>query len=59
MQNSIYEKAKEFKRKYPLTVAFRIKAHAKVASKFIGDDEKVKYVFLGQKNSNSYEIIKY
>ena len=57
MQNSIYEKAKEFKRKYPLTVAFRIKAHAKVASKFIGDDEEVKYVFLGQKNSNSYEII--
>ena len=58
MQNNIiYEKAKEFKRKYPRTIAFRIKAHAKIAAKYIGTDEEVKYVFLGQKNSNSYEII--
>ena len=57
MNNEIYKRVKEFKRKYPLTVAFRLKAHAKVASKFIGDDEKVKYVFAAQKNYNSYEII--
>ena len=35
----IYDKAKEFKRLYPATVAFRIRAHAKVAEKFIGSDE--------------------
>ena len=56
-KNIIYEKAKEFKRKYPSTVAFRIKAHAKVAARFIGDDEVVKYVFVAQKNFNSFEII--
>ena len=57
MNNEIYKRVKEFKRKYPLTVAFRLKAHAKVASKFVGDDEEVKYVFAAQKNYNSYEII--
>lgn len=56
MNNIIYEKAQEFKRKYPSTVAFRIKAHAKVASKFIGSDEEIKYVFVAQKNFHSYEI---
>ena len=57
MNNEIYERAKEFKRKYPKTVAFRLKAHAKVASKFVGEDEEVKYVFVAQKNFNSYEIV--
>ena len=56
-QNIIYEKAREFKRKYPKTVAFRIKAHAKVAAKYIGDDEEVKYVFLAQKNQNSFDFV--
>lgn len=53
----IYEKAKEFKKKYPRTIAFRIKKHAKVASKFIGDDEEVKYVFLAQKNQSSFDFV--
>lgn len=56
-KNIIYNKAREFKRKYPGTVAFRIKAHAKLAEKYIGSDEEVKYVFLAQKNNHSYEII--
>lgn len=56
-QNIIYEKAREFKRKYPKTVAFRIKAHAKVAAKYIGDDEEVKYVFVAQKNQNSFDFV--
>lgn len=57
MNNIIYEKAKEFKRKYPGTIAFRIKKHAKVASKFIGSDEEVKYVFLAQKNHHSLDFM--
>lgn len=56
-KNEIYEKAKEFKRKYPKTVAFRIKAHAKVADKFVGSDEEVKYVFVAQKNFESFDFI--
>ncbi len=53
----IYQKAKEFKRLYPATVAFRIRAHAKTAEKFLGSDEEVKYVFVAQKNFKSYDFI--
>lgn len=56
-KNIIYDKAREFKRKYPSTVAFRIKAHAKIAAKYIGDDEEVKYVFVAQKNQNSFDFV--
>ena len=57
MNNDIYLKARDFKRKYPKTVAFRLKAHAKVASKFVDNGEVVKYVFVAQKNFKSYEIV--
>lgn len=57
MNNEIYRRVKEFKRKYPMTIAFRLRAHAKIASKFIGSDEEIKYVFVAQKNYQSYEII--
>ena len=57
MNKEIYKRVKEFKRKSPKTIAFRLKAHAKVASQFIGEDEEVKYVFAAQKNFKSYEII--
>ena len=38
--NLIYKKAKEFMKKYPKTVAFRIKQHAKVASDIHNKDIK-------------------
>jgi len=57
MNNIIYNKVKEFKRKFPRTIAFRLKQHAKVASKYIGSDEEVKYVFVAQKNYHSHEIV--
>lgn len=56
-KNSIYTRVKEFKRKYPFTIAFRLKAHAKVAAQFVGSDEKIIYIFAAQKNFQSYEII--
>lgn len=56
-KNIIYDKVKEFKRKYPLTVAFRLRAHAKVAANFVGSDEEIKYVFVAQKNFHSFDII--
>ena len=46
-----YKMARAFKRKYGLTIAWRIKSHAKVVDKHLADDEEVKYVFLGQKNN--------
>lgn len=53
----ILQKALEFKRKYPSTIAWRIKKHAKVLEKHINPDEEVRYVFIGQKNDNPLDII--
>ena len=46
---NIYEQALAFKRKYPKTIAWRIKAHSKVAQTHVNPDETVKYVFACQK----------
>lgn len=57
MKNIVYEKALEFKSKYPLTVAWRLKTHCKLVEEYLNKDEKVKYVFVGQKNNHWYDII--
>ena len=57
MKSLVYEKALEFKRRYPSTVAWRIKAHAKVVEKYLNPGEVIKYVFVGQKNDCWYDII--
>ena len=46
----ILEKAIDFKKKYPLTVAWRLKQHAKVIRKHLTQDEEIIYVFEGQKS---------
>lgn len=56
-KNTIYQKAKRFMLKYPFTVAFRIRKHAKVASQFVGEDEEIKYVFVAQKNFGSFDFV--
>ena len=53
---SIYEEAKKFKKKYPMTIAWRLKKNSKIIEKYINPDEKIKYVFVGQKNDRSYDI---
>ena len=55
-KNPVYQKAKQFKNKYPKTIAWRLKAHCKVAEQYIDKDEEVLYVFACQKNTFSYEI---
>ena len=52
-----YQMARNFKRKYPLTVAWRIKQHCKIIDKHINPDEKVLYVFIGQKNASSLDFV--
>ena len=52
-----YRMAKEFKRKYPLTIAWRIKSHCKIIDKHLNKDEIVKYVFLGQKNNGALDMV--
>ena len=54
----IYLKAKEFKSKFPRTIAWRLHKHAAVVQKHLHDNEKVHYVFCGQKNVSSLMINK-
>lgn len=49
MNNGVYEKILNFKRKYPSTIAWRLKAHSKVVEKHLNQGEKVLYAFAGQK----------
>lgn len=55
---NIYQEALKFKRKYPKTVAWRIKEHSKIAKMHLNPDERVDYVFTCQKNTHSYEIFR-
>ena len=47
---SVAEKAREFKKKYPGTICWRINKHAQIVEEYVNPDEKVLYVFCGQKN---------
>lgn len=53
---SIYKNVKRFKKKYPLTIAWRLKSNSSVLEKHLNPDEEVKYVFTGQKNNKFYDI---
>ena len=47
--NSTYSKAQAFKNKYFPTIAFRLKKHASIVDKHLHSEEKIDYVFCGQK----------
>lgn len=51
-----YEMVREFKKKYPLTIAFRLAKHCKIIDKHLNPDEKVLYAFPAQKNAHVFEI---
>ena len=53
----IYRQSKKFRRRYPLTIAFRLKAHSKILAKHLNPGEKIRYVFAAQKGSSSFDII--
>ena len=55
MKNT-YGFLKSFMNKYPLTMAWRIKAHAKVVDNHLGKNEKILYAFAGQNNEGVVEI---
>lgn len=52
MNEEVYQSCKKFMKKYPKTIAWRIKKHSEVVQEHINDDEVVLYSFAGQKNSN-------
>lgn len=57
MASIVYAKVKEFKRRYPFTVAWRLKAHCKIVDMHLNPGEIVQYAFAAQKNDNPLDII--
>ena len=53
----VYQEALKFKRRYPSTIAWRLRSHCKRVEEHLNPDEEVLYVFVGQKNNNFYDII--
>ena len=48
--------ATAYAKKYPGTIAWRVKNHAKIIDKHLGQQEEVIYAFAGQKNDEAYNI---
>lgn len=57
MNYNVYKEASIFKKRYPFTIAWRIKAHSKIIEKHLNPGEQVLYVFAAQKNDNPLDII--
>ena len=55
MNTDVYGICKEFIKKYPSTVAWRVKKHSRVIQRHLNDDEVVLFSFAGQKNSNIFQ----
>lgn len=53
----VYEKVKEFKKKYPMTISWRLKKHSDLVEKHLQKGEEVLYAFAAQKNNNPLDII--
>lgn len=54
--NDTYQMVRSFMRKYPFTIAWRVKQHCKIIDKHLNPEEKILYIFAGQKNDRSGDI---
>lgn len=52
----LYKIIKEFKKKYPGTICWRLYQHCKIVEQQLGEDEKILYAFAAQKNPNFYDV---
>lgn len=52
-----YAEVKKYKKKYPMTVAWRLKQHCKVIDKHLNSGEEILYVFPGQKSDSHFSMI--
>ena len=55
--SDVYKMMVAFKKKYPMTIGWRLKQHAKVIDTHLNPDEKVTFAFAAQKNNNPLDII--
>ena len=54
--NKTLQSLREFKSKYPFTIAWRLRAHSKVIEKHLNPGETVNFVFAAQKGFSSFDI---
>lgn len=54
--SEVYKRVKEFKQKYPMTVAWRLKLNSKVIERHLNPDEYVTYAFVAQKSASSLDV---
>ena len=58
MRNNSYVKLREFLRKYPFTIAWRVRKHCDVIDRHlnVAEKEKILYIFAGQKNDRTGDV---
>lgn len=54
--SKVYDLVSKFKKKYPMTICFRLKRHCEVIDMHLNPGEEVIYAFPAQKNPSSLEI---
>lgn len=54
--SKVYKLVSEFKKKYPMTICFRLKKHCNVIDKHLNPKEEVIYAFPAQKNQSALEF---
>lgn len=52
----VYEEVLKFKKRYPMSIAWRLKKNSKIVEKYLNPDETVSYVFAAQKNNNPIDF---
>jgi len=52
--NDLYAKVMSFKRRFPITIGWRTKAHCQVVVDHLFDDEQVLYAFTAQKSNATF-----
>lgn len=51
-----YDYVREFKRKYPMSIAFRLKKHSEIIDKHLNPGEEILYAFVAQKNASVFDF---
>ena len=54
--NEVYDMVHNFLKKYPATIARRLRQHCKVLTKHLNNDEKIIYIFPAQRNTNPFNV---
>lgn len=54
--SDVYKRVMKFKKKYPLTIGWRVRQNSSVVEKHLNPGEEVLYAFIAQKNDNPLQF---